>query len=310
MGSARRTGTNENISTYGDVTRDYQEGELSVWESATDNDLVTATQSEVLEVYDDASDYDDYVTLSGATANASYRRIIRPASGEEHDGTPNNGVFFSSTTDAPLIRIDEDYPQIQDLILKLAINSSNNRLVVGGPGAFYGIVGCLIYNSDNAGSGIVNGVWMWGASGTRYCIDCLIHNNTNHGIYVTGTSYHYFYNCTITGNSDKGMYSYTTGTGYAHRKNCISYNNGTDTSGDWTTTTCLIGGSPVFIDSANDDFHLSLSDTEAKDQGTDLSGDGIYPFNDDIDFDTIVSWPIGFDYPLSGGEQPRVVIIV
>ena len=67
MASSRLTATNENISTYGagGFGRDYTS--LGTWESATDIDLVTAAQSEVLECYDDAASFDDRLTFAGAT---------------------------------------------------------------------------------------------------------------------------------------------------------------------------------------------------------------------------------------------------
>ena len=85
MASARRTATNENISTYDSAGgKDYTS--LSAWESATDVNLVSAAQSEVLECYKGA--HNDYVIVTGATANSSYFRIIRPAAGEGHSGIP------------------------------------------------------------------------------------------------------------------------------------------------------------------------------------------------------------------------------
>jgi hypothetical protein len=65
LASARVTGLNENISTYG-VGRDYTS--LNAWKTATAYDLVTAQVTEVLECYDDAI-YDDQLQLSGATTS-------------------------------------------------------------------------------------------------------------------------------------------------------------------------------------------------------------------------------------------------
>ncbi len=42
MASARRSGTNEVIATYGDSSRDFQVGEFSTWEDATSIDLTAA----------------------------------------------------------------------------------------------------------------------------------------------------------------------------------------------------------------------------------------------------------------------------
>ncbi|KKQ39021.1 MAG: hypothetical protein US57_C0023G0007, partial [Candidatus Moranbacteria bacterium GW2011_GWC2_37_73] len=55
-----------------------------------------------------------------------------------------------------------------------------------------------------------------------------------------------------------------------------------------------------FVDVANKDFHLSPSDTSAKNSGSDLSADANFAFNTDIDNQTRPSssstiWDIGAD---------------
>ena len=52
----------------------------------------------------------------------------------------------------------------------------------------------------------------------------------------------------------------------------------------------------LFIDEANKDFHLSSSDTCARDSGIDLSSDPYLSFSDDIDGELRISpWDIGAD---------------
>ncbi|MCK5178485.1 MAG: DUF2341 domain-containing protein, partial [Candidatus Omnitrophica bacterium] len=55
----------------------------------------------------------------------------------------------------------------------------------------------------------------------------------------------------------------------------------------------------IFVDEANDDFHLASNDTGAKDLGTDLTSDANLAFSDDIDGDTRPvtpgTWDIGAD---------------
>ena len=134
MASSRRVGSNENITTYGDGTRD--ETDMDVWEAATDIDLVAAAKSEVLECYDDAANFNDDCALVGATTSSLYARFIRPASGEGHDGTPNNGVYFKYLgTRGATININEPYSSAQDLILEhvrsLASTSNSSSHFVG-----------------------------------------------------------------------------------------------------------------------------------------------------------------------------------
>lgn len=62
---------------------------------------------------------------------------------------------------------------------------------------------------------------------------------------------------------------------------------------------------PTFVSTTanSEDLHLQASDTVWKGQGTNLSGN----FTTDVDGDTIVTWPIGMDYPVSTGQFARPV---
>jgi len=335
MASSRRTGTNEQISTYGDVTRDYQVGELSVWEAFTDVDLVTIVTSFVLECYDDAASFDDYVNLDGATTNSSYFRIIRPASGEEHDGTPNNGFTFNNTTDAHTIKVSENYSSIQDLIIISTINSATLRYGLVLNGAYNLGVGCLI-KSNNSGTGINRGITLnnGGTQTGTVLINCLAYECEGIGIAIianTGQT-NTAYNCISCDNSDDGFYMYGVSAGTVKLTNCLSYNNnGKDfnsngtpietitycasadaTADDWGGAGNRINQAFTFIDIGTDDYHLASNDTGARNFGTDLSADGTFAFNDDIDSEIRpgeTAWDIGFDewkaayiITLSGGS--------
>lgn len=330
MASSRHVATNENISTGGNNTRDYDltNGELSNWEEATDIELVTALQSEVLECYDDAVSFDDYVDLEGATTSSSYFRIIRPASGEGHDGTPNNGVTFSTTNYYCLV-IKEANSQIQDIIAKVNANWANPARVFWGLyGASIAFIGCIAVDSSNVGDGYIVGFQSYDG-GTVYFVNCLVHNMTtpangfrSQGVGCTA----YVYNCTVD-DCDYGLAQITVSTFIA--KNCISSNNGNvDWYGTIAKTTCTAEGvTMTYANEAGDDFHTSDSDTV--DQGTDLSADSNYAFDDDIN-DGVMgagkagetrsgTWDIGFDehialpsyiprcYTL--GENPKIELI-
>lgn len=319
MATSRRTGVNENISTFGDVGcgRDYTD--LMVWEAATDYNLVSATTSEVLECYADASSYDEYIWFVGATTNSSYRRILRPASGQGHNGTPNTGVRIHNTTDIVSVYFNESYSQINDIVGKSTPNNSNERAVImTATNAFYNIiVGCIVYDSDNQGTGNMYGIYL--ASGGigdqdkyQYVANCLVHNVTDRGVFVKGSCYKYVYNCTAT---DSGA-NFHSSIGFTDRavatNGCASGSGTEDWVGSWVKTTCTEdGANPSYVDSANDDFHLASGDTVCRGNGTDLSGDSAFAFDDDIDFETRAAWDIGFD-EFSGAEeavQPSVSIM-
>lgn len=308
MASARRTGTNENISTYG-AGKDYTEGQLPNWEEATDVDITAGGtgQSEVLEVYKEGIGnalWDDYENLEGATTDADYFRIIRPAIGEGHAGIPlNDGSMagFKSTVDAPLFRIDESYSQIQDIVGHFDINATSSRNAYGGgnnDADQWAYVGCLILKARNAGVGDGFGLVAALSPGKKgFFIDCLAHD-CDIGVFQPAATQAAMclYNTTVSENTD----------GFVNSdpdlpiilKNVIVENNTTnfsDSGGGFTKTTCTDDDGVTFVNAAGDDFHISSADTAAQGRGTDLSGDGDYAFDDDIDGEIITSWSIGFD---------------
>ena len=73
-------------------------------------------------------------------------------------------------------------------------------------------------------------------------------------------------------------------------------------------TVALRGSSNTFVNAAGDNFHLAVGD-DAIGEGTDLSADGDFAFDDDIDGDTIVTWDIGFDEYVAAGGQSIVPLL-
>ena len=306
MASSRITGTNENISTYGVLAtpRDYDV--LTDWEQFSDYDLVAATTSEVLECYADAASYADTITMANATTNSSYFRIIRPAAGEGHDGTPNTGIIFTGTS--TIFLLQEGYASIYDIAATVTANSAANISPfdissTGDPNKR--LVGCIAFDCTNAGAGAGYGFSV--GADTAYVIDCLALRADGYGFYSAGAATHYFYNLTAI-DCDIGFRNDATTTTLF--KNCLGYSNTTadfqnvgtitgstnnassDTSAVGTVT--YSSQTFTFVNAANDDFHLHRNDLGAKFRGTNLSADANFPFNDDIDGDTITNWSIGF----------------
>lgn len=317
MVSARRVGMNENIATYGNGTRAFTS--VAVWESSTDNNLFADQVSEILECYADEVSFDDHATLSGAITSSDYFRIVRPAGtiGEEdwqgHDGTPNSGVVFASTVATNVFAILEDNSMIQDVVMELTYDEAGSKNIAALQGDEVAFIGCIAAFSHNLNTGNGNGFIRHIGSGNAYFIDCLSLANDGFGFSLqTGTTY--LYNCVSVLNGEEG-FEQTGGTVVA--KNCLGNGNeGGDFTGtfDGTSVTNASGdatapgsGSRVsqtftFVDTDNQDYHLDSSDEGAKDFGTDLSADGVFPFDDDVDGDLWGTWDIGFDE--SGVEGP------
>jgi hypothetical protein len=303
MASSRITGTNENISTIGSAGRDY--ATPTTWEAATDNDLVTGTVSEVGEMYNDSVFTGD-VMISGAVTNATYFRILRPANGQGHDGTPNSGVRIDNTTvDTRAVTINENYATVQDLVVKQNFSSASTftifRFLATDESS---VIGCIVFDSTNSGVGGMYGIRSQaGAGNTAYVINCLVADMDTFG-YTQVSGNFFVYNC-ISVNAGTNFQGVITA------KNCIAHGGIADYSATVTTTTCIdedgtgdITATLVFNDAASDDYHLASSDTAAIDAGTNLSADANFAFDDDIDGDTIpaAEWPIGFDFIAPSGH--------
>lgn len=301
MATSRRTATNENISTYGagGSGRDYTA--LTTWELATDIDLVTATQSEVLECYDDAAEFNDRSNFGGATTNSSYFRIIRPAGTigtggwQGNDGTPNNGVKFHNQAASNGWNISEDYFSLQDIIYQMTNPDSANTIgisMLNTSNLMVGVIGIDITSANGAARGLR-------LQNDSKAVNCININCDTWGFeFSAGTCY--FYNCNSLNNGGDGFIDGGATAGIC--KNCLSDGNGNedfDSGGTFTGSTNNASGdatapgtSPrinqtfTFVAAGSNDYHLTSSDTGAHTFGADLSADGVFAFDDDIDGET------------------------
>lgn len=304
MASSRRVPGNENISTYNSAGgADYSA--FSTWESATDNDMVTAEQGETLEIQAHGSQlHDDNGVFAGGTADATYFRGMRAVSTARHNGQPatdgSQAGFEKDAlyTTADVLRTSESYSFVEDIILKRASNATaNKKLILFNNGSDQAsMAGLAIIDSDNIGLGEMMGIECSSGTGEdSYIIDCLIYNIGDDGIRATGTSSFnaFVYNCTIIGCGDDGI-DINIGTFLV--KNCIlNGNGGSDIEGSATETTNIktADGTPAFVNAAGRDYRLKNTDTLAKGAGTSLAADSDYPFDDDIRLNTRTNWDVG-----------------
>ena len=311
MASSRRTATNENISTFDSAGgKDYST--LLGWEIATDIDLVAAAQSEVLEIY--KGNHNNRIELRDATTNSSYFRIVRPAAGEGHSGIPKfDGTVAAFTTSVASNNwtLHEDYSQFQDLCIKTTLNSSSSsacaiRMEACDQAKMIGMLIADILNDDGSNDG--TGVKSLSNSGNEnFIINSLFHNCEENGVELRDAGDLICYNVTAIDNAERG---FAESGGTLTCINCLADNNATEdfdsgvisgnynASGDGTApgANSRINQTFTFVASGSDDFHLASNDAGALDFGTDLSADGSFAFDDDIDFETRSgSWDIGFD---------------
>jgi hypothetical protein len=310
MATSRIQATNENISTFGAAGQGRDYTVLDTWAGDTELDLVGDSQSEVLECYADSASFNEKCVLEAATTDEDYFRIVRPAAGEGHDGIPGNGLFFDlSGSGGDGWRVDEEYSGFQDIVIKNTTNDASGRSVFDLREANGIFVGCMAFDSTNIGVGVL-------AAGFEIqeddivLVNCLALNNPLRGFDCDVPSQAYAYNCNAINNGTTG---FLEAGGDFVVKNCLGDNNtvrdfGPD-PGSFTGATNNAAGDGfapgtnnrenqtfTFVASGSDDYHLTSDDAGALDFGADLSADGVFPFNDDIDFETRATpWDIGFD---------------
>lgn len=330
MASARRTGTNEDISTYG-AGQEYSV--LNTWESDTDNDNVAGTVSPWLECL--AGTYDDLMITAGAVNNGIYFRGLRPQPGNFPTGVRDTGPCFYSTTDQNVFRLNENDFHLQDICGRVTQNSTTGRAVVaanpgtGGTAALY-VVGVIATNSQNAGTGVNLGLISNSvATVSLIFVDCLSENNEGEQVRCTHSQPTLIcYNVTAIG----GTHGFNQTLGTVVLKNCLAHGTSTaDFNGTLTCTTCASedataddnGGTGnrvnqafTFANAGANNYHLAGTDAGARTFGTDLSADATFAFDDDIDRQRAPkTWSIGFDQlgwalPFHSRLRPMAALLV
>jgi chitodextrinase len=297
---------------------------LASWESAEQRDLVASDEIAVARIEGTWTNPDTTsLTIDGWTTGPDNYIRIYTAGDARHNSKWDASAYrlSSSNPSAYILLIKEEYVRIDGLQIYqqsgeasgcILLSTSggeiqvSNNIIRGTPGT---TVGRYMLSLDRSGpNGTVkvwnnifydgrNGIYHnYGDAGNTY----IIYNNTlvdveNKGIYVTdsvGDVALYLKNNIVQGTDTN--YNFTSFTNFTHSNNLSEDATSPDTSYQSKAVT--------FADEANDDFHLASGDTEAKDNGTDLSADAQLSFSDDIDGETRGgTWDIGADE--SGGAS-------
>lgn len=225
-----------NVSTINHSGEDY--ATIALWESATDTDLVTAGDIEVLEIYaDDGAISQGNVTIAGATTDASNYRIIRAKSGDEWGGdlTPTSVASIAVTT-SNAVKMNENYLRIEDIFFDTPTSNSRFPIQINNDN-------CLVRNcffDDGSGPNVAgdnNNVTRCVMLNTEDTIDLTGSGNTlsnctcyggTYGVYVTAAN-------TLVYNtvSDNHSYhdSYLDGSGSWHSSSDGNMSGGVDFGG-------------------------------------------------------------------------------
>lgn len=291
---------------------------LSGWEAGEQGDLVTADLYVIGEISGTWSGADTgQVTIDGWTTDATRYIEVRAVGSSLHAGKWDSTkyVLAPSTGQTACMTVVASYVKIIGLQSEVSQAGTSPDWAIcfhtDYSAAPVNVVfeRCIARATGTLGTPDYSaGFWMNQPTSTK-AINCVAYgfdstSTTSGGFYNDrGITY----NCTAY-DCARGFYG---GNVSAIAKNCLAQSCTDGFAGSWDTTTSTTncsdiasdapGTSPVtgtatFVDAANGDFHLASGDTVAKNAGTDLSGDGTYPFSNDIDGATrIGTWDIGAD---------------
>ena len=313
-----RTGSNENISTFGDGTRDYTS--VSTWESAVDNDNVTAEVTEVLECYADSASFDQRCIFAGGTYNATYPLIVRAEENSRNKLRKNAGiVFIYTTTNAIVFDVRTQFTYFFDLGISLqpAADTATRGVMQWSSTSHDGIVGgCLLFDATNPGTGEARGIVMSGDSMRWRVVNTQFRDIESHGFNASGAGGGdgIMVNC---GALDCGgdnlrvsgthviKNSYADGAGSSDFAGWDAASD-RNASGDGTAPgTTVWTSQTVTVTSANDG-HLSPLDTSSQLRGASQSTDSDFAFNTDVDVMLRTgSWDLGPDQINFSDEDQR-----
>ena len=292
-------------------------------------DIYTSNEQWNIAAYANGTTADtNAVTINDWTTGAqNYIKIYTPVSVSEvgvsqrHSGKWDDGKYKLQANGAHALRLYDEYVRVDGLqIFENDLVSTRYGIFTDGLGrSEFFISNNIVYSmSGNGGYAIwshdndTEDVFIW---------NNLIYGGWDNGITSTGNyGYSYIYNNTIIGCENIGISGDGIGSGpptdtivYARNNIVVDTVSGNDwflvdgspystnniSNGETPSGDNAILGRPVFVDEANFDFHLSSSDTSARDAGVNLWSDANIAIKSDIDGDprseSVENWDIGAD---------------
>lgn len=300
---------------------------LSAWESAKQRDLVALNEIEVAKIEGIWTSPDTTgVTIDGWTTGPDNYIKIYTAPEARHGGKWDTGKYYLQNSSNPLI-INEQYIKLDGLQINHTgtIYSGTRFLIHFNPGSANAssieVSNSILKGTASTATGAQYGIMFESvatSAGVAKVWNNIIYDIVTSSASSMGISYNsmqwrsYIYNNTV-------INSYTCYEGFGANtvvknniaQNCTDGFNGTFESSSDYNISSLATDAPgsnsknsttvSFVDASGGDFHLSSSDTSAKDSGANLSSDSYVSFTTDIDGETRSgAWDIGAD-ETSGG---------
>jgi len=279
---------------------------LNSWEAGEEADL-TGSGPCIANITEGFLDTGGRVDIDGWTTDADDFIKIETTTEARHNGSLDltGDVYALQYTFIGggdfVFDMDEEYTYIDGLIISVTSGYTGNFFLPA-----YTIVDTNITNnilSVNSGAGAVNGVSTWGNGRTHRVannifIDMAIGLRLQYGsAYVYSNT---FYNVSESIKIENAG-THVIKNNIAQKCSTACYVGSFDGAStkniaDDNTNVSGENCSVSFVDVINNDFHLVVGDTCAKDSGVDLSSDSNHPFNIDLDGEIRAgTWDIGSD---------------
>jgi len=151
-------------------------------------------------------------------------------------------------------------------------------------------INCIAINSSKDG--------FHSESAFNYCYNCVSIANTGYGFYCGAYDDFYLKNCYAGGNTGADFYEEALGD--MQVTTCFS-EDGTEST---TTAAYSTSAGAYFtnVTAGSEDINLTSTSSSLYNSGTDLSADGVYPFDFDYEDTTRSGWCVGpHEYIVAGG---------
>lgn len=271
------------------VDTDGISGDYSSLNSAVANLPATLNDDYTIEVSASTSVADTTPTTISIDTNG-HTLTLKPSTGQEHSGVFDTSKYYAEAEEFLIIETGNvivDGLQIRQSVCTdryrelLTLKQSSGSVTVQNS-----ILTTINPDSD------CSAIWSYNAKGDIFLVNNLVYGwnqHENKGYWISSSSlvdeYHYIYNCTFV-DCTWSIRPESITEEYVIAKNTGVAGTWTQSFGDishpMTTISCS-DSDPVFLDSLNNDYHLDLTDTVWKEQGSDLSSDVNYNVTEDFE---------------------------
>jgi hypothetical protein len=293
-------------------------------------DLVTNDFQLNIPCYNDAGAADTVaVTVDGYTTGSNnFIKIYTPVdtateanTRQRHWGKWDDGKYNLYITTGNMFDIQDSNIWMDGLQVRIANAGGGDSIGVYINGSVY--TGIKISNNVFRGNGVTgsadhSGIFLGSTTdgSTMQIYNNLIYDWKTYGIWESWSegSDFYVYSNTISGpnsGTNIGILNQSSANSFVLKNNIVQncsdgYSGSFDSSSDYNISDIDASDAPnatftndygnvSFLDETNKDFHLGLTDTMARNVGTNLSADSAHSFSTDIDGNGRSLWDIGAD---------------